>query len=131
MKKKTIITKQSEAIPPNLTEDEHAELNRYMHLKDWHFEVLFIKSEHITLIEEFTINYSSFKKAQLYGLKAIVEETNQATIANFFLRCDNEVYQSTDIEGIMETIAILRKWEERHDYEQNRQKGEKKQLKVA
>lgn len=116
-------------VPPELTKEEHAQLNCYFFLEDWHFDTLFIKNEHITKIDEITINYEPFKQVQIYGLKAVIKETGQSCIANFFLRADGEVYQSKALEGLIYIVGLLRKWEEIINYQ--RKQDEKKLKAVA
>ena len=128
MKKKSV-TKKAD-IPPKLTEYEYNRMESCMFLEDWHFDVLFIKNENITFIQQFTVNYSNSKKVQLYGLNAVIVETKQQAIANFFLRCDKEVYQSLYVDNLLEIVEIIRKYERRNDYEED-QKKEKKQLKAV
>lgn len=103
------MSKQFKSLPI-LYPHERIQLNRFLHMEDWHFEALFMG--HCTEISTFFIGTDSSGQpeyAKVFGLQARYTSTGKSCIANIFIRYDYRVYRVHDICQAADLIALLKK----------------------
>lgn len=145
---KTKIMNRKLKAPPKPTKEETAKLERCIWMADWHFEETIKKK--CTEIASYCVHWEKddWKRATVYGLKAVKGEAKEPCIANLFIRYGTRVYQTNDLEKVPEIIKLLNKEKKYEEYEdkiaeqkykerqkiiaqKQKQKGKVRKLKVA
>lgn len=138
MKRK--LTVKRGTIPKPLTANELQMLKKFFYLPGWQFKETILPK--CTLISEATVKVTDtknedggtdweYKYAEIYGLECLKGINKQKAFTTFFIRYENFLYQSCDIDGALEMIRIIIKDVKREDYLEAKEdeKEEKKKLK--
>jgi len=121
-------------IPPKPTKEEEVKLSRFFYLPGWQFDKLI--EDHCILVSSRIIKWDKQEPvyAGIYGLRAILTESEQLCFGNFFVRFQNLVYQFCNIEQAVGMIELLKKektYEEYEDKMWRKKLHKQKQLKNA
>lgn len=92
-----------------LTNEEKQKLENCFYLPGWQFETII--EAHCIKVEEYWICFEDGNSvyAIVYGLRAVMKESQKPCIANFFIHYGSKVYQTRWLQSAVKIVELIRK----------------------